>query len=53
MTEPNQHMLEQQAIMEEQARIGQLLAEMVLDRAFKLVNNEMIRLARKLLRRSG
>ena len=51
MSESNLRVLEQQAITAEQARMGRLLAEMVLNKAFKLVNNDMIRLARKLLRR--
>ena len=52
MEQQSQRETEQRAISEEQARLGRLLAEMVLDRGFKLVTNDLLRLARKLLRRT-
>jgi hypothetical protein len=51
MTEPDQRIIEQRAITEEQARLGVLLAEMILNNAFHLITNDFVRLARKLLRR--
>ena len=42
---------ELQAIVTEQARLGRLLAEKVLNNGFKLVIGDLVRLALKLLRR--